>query len=316
VRATVLGGTGFIGRHVIRLLAEMGAEVSVIHRGRTPANTPGIRSLPADRESPTALSEVLTAARPDVLIDMIAYTGSDAERLAAILPASLRRLIVISSGDVYRSYGAFLGLEPGALPHAPLDETAALRRCLHPYRAQARNAGELAYSYEKILVEQVARRSAALPVTVLRLPMVYGPGDPQHRVGGYLDRMLRSGSELRLNPSEGGWRCTRGYVEDVAWAIALAAQDERAMGETLNVGEADALAELEWARAIAAAAGWPGRIVLDPEQAATLPVDWRVPLVTDSGRLRTLLGYRERVGRAEGLRRTVREAAAAFQERV
>jgi nucleoside-diphosphate-sugar epimerase len=36
------------------------------------------------------------------------------------------------------------------------------------------------------------------------------------------------------------------YVEDVAWAVRLAALDPRASGRTFNLGEADALTQLEW----------------------------------------------------------------------
>ncbi len=34
--------------------------------------------------------------------------------------------------------------------------------------------GEMAYDYEKILVEAAVRDGAGSPVTILRLPMVYG----------------------------------------------------------------------------------------------------------------------------------------------
>jgi nucleoside-diphosphate-sugar epimerase len=44
------------------------------------------------------------------------------------------------------------------------------------YRAQATTISELAYHYEKTLMERVALGAADLPATVLRLPKVYGPG--------------------------------------------------------------------------------------------------------------------------------------------
>ena len=40
---------------------------------------------------------------------------------------------------------------------------------------------------------QAATRAGAVPATILHLPMVYGPGDPQHRERGALDtRRLRT----------------------------------------------------------------------------------------------------------------------------
>ncbi len=144
-----------------------------------------------------------------------------------------------------------------------------------------------------------------MPVTVLRLPMVYGPEDPQRRVAGYVARLEASGGTLRLNPAEASWRCTRGYVEDVAAAVALAALDRRAAGATYNLGEADALTEGTWLEAVAEAAGWRGEVVVDSDAAPTLPARWEFPLVTDTSRIREELGFREPVGRAQGLRRSV-----------
>jgi nucleoside-diphosphate-sugar epimerase len=77
-----------------------------------------------------------------------------------------------------------------------------------------------------------------------------------------------------------------------------------------NVGESDALSELEWVGAIAAAAGWKGRLVAAPDEPPTVPGRWEVPLVTDTRRIRTVLGYTDPIGRAEGLRRTVAEAGS------
>jgi nucleoside-diphosphate-sugar epimerase len=310
MRVAVLGGTGFIGRHVLRLLVEAGEDVTVIHRGRTPARVPGVRSLTADRRDPSTLAGVLTTAAPHVLIDMTAYTGEDMKRLLAAVPASLERLVVISSGDVYWTYGAFLGLGPASAPAAALAEGAALREQLYPYRAKASGPEDLLYWYEKIVVERTSQTDARVPVTILRLPMVYGPEDPQRRVYGYLARMQASGSELRLNAAEAGWRCTRGYVEDVALAIRLAALDGRAAGQIFNVGEADALTELEWVRAIGAAAGWSGRVLSDRAESPSLPANWGIPLMVDTNRIRRILGYREPIGRMEGLRRAAADQGA------
>jgi len=304
LRIAVIGGTGFIGHHVTQWLVQVGADVTAIHRGQTPVRVPGVRSLRADRKRPSTLARALAAAAPTVLVDMAAYTAEDMEALLTAIPASLARLVLISSGDVYWTYGAFLGLDRARPTAAPLDEQAPLRDQLYPYRAQASGPEDLLYGYEKIVVERMAQTSAGVPLTILRLPMVYGPNDPRKRIGGYLDRLGTSNGTLHLNAAEAAWRCTRGYVEDVAWAIRLAALDERAAGEIFNVGEEATLTEFEWIRAIAAAAGWSGQVISDPATPPSLAAEWGTPLAVDSRRIREVLGYREPIGRQEGLRRS------------
>jgi nucleoside-diphosphate-sugar epimerase len=267
-----------------------------------------MRAILADRRDTTALRSALARVMPHVLVDLIAYTAEDVTTLLEALPASLNRLVVVSSGDVYWTYDAFLGRIPAHEVSAPLGESAPLRDHLYPYRAKSKGLDDLEYSYEKILVEQMAQTGSRAPVTILRLPMVYGPGDRRQRVQGYRTRLLAGSSPVRLNDREARWRCTRGYVEDVAAAIGLAATDPRAEGQTFNVGEIEALTELEWVREIAGAVGWSGRVLADPAEPPSLPAEWSVPLVTETRKIREVLGYVEPVGRAEGLRRTIAAA--------
>jgi len=105
------------------------------------------------------------------------------------------------------------------------------------------------------------------------------------------------------------WRWTKGYVTDVAQAIALAVTHEQAAGRVYNVGEPETLTELEWVQAIGLAAGWNGQIALIPPSRVTGALDPGIhtdqPLVTDSTRIRQELGYAERVPREQALRQTI-----------
>ena len=305
MRLLLLGGTGFIGTPVAEQLIRGGHEVAVVHRGRQ-SPPPGVVSLIVDRRDIGALARAMAAFDPDGIVDLIAYTAADVGQALAALPKRLLRLTVISSGDVYAAYGAFRGLEPPPQNLAPAFEDGALRQSRYPYRAHAASTDDLLHDYDKILVEERCRLESPVPLTILRLPMVYGPLDPHRRVGAEVGRLRDApGGILALHPAEAVWRCTRGYVEDVARAIGLAATHPEAVGRTYNVGERDALTTVEWLTAIADATGSKTRIVSTASATPSQPVNWSVPVVAATGRIRRELGDVEPVGRTEGLRRSV-----------
>jgi nucleoside-diphosphate-sugar epimerase len=305
MRVCILGGTGFIGRHVARQLAEAGADVTTVERGtiRCPASTTA--SLQADRNDPAALRVALATAAPTIVVDMVAYQERVVESLLGALPPTVERLVVISSGDVYASYGAFLDMRRHPADARPSTEESPLRTGLFPYRREAQGPDDPLFWYEKILVERAALAWQGGATTILRLPMVYGPNDRHRRVSKYLDKFRAGAQVLRLNSAEGAWRCTRGYVEDVAAAIKLAVLSEHSAGEVFNLGEPDALSEAAWAQAIARVAGWKGEIVLDPTAAAERQANWSIDLVADTQRIRSMLGFSEPFGRELGLQHTV-----------
>ena len=236
---------------------------------------------------------------------MIAFTEADARGLVETFRGLARRTVVISSADVYRAYGRFIGIEGGPFEPTPLGEEAPLRSSLFPYRRQANGPDDFYHDYDKIPVEQVVMGDPLLPGTILRLPMVHGPGDTYHRLGAYLRRMSDGRPAIVLDGAMARWKCPRGYVENVAAAIALAVADERASGRVYNVAEPVAYTEAEWVRRIGEVAGWTGSIVEVP--GGRIPISYHVEqsLDTSSDRIRRELGYDEPVAPEDGLRATV-----------
>jgi nucleoside-diphosphate-sugar epimerase len=310
MRILIIGGTRFIGPPVVRSLVEKGHDVALFHRGETESILPDvIRHLHGDRRELASFALHFSALKPDVVLDMFPYTEEDARLLMSVFKDLTRRIVAVSSSDVYRAYGRLLRMEDGPPDPVPLAEDAPLRTVFYPHRTQAEGPNDYKYQYEKILVERVVMNDPDLPGTVLRLPAVYGPGDPQHRLFGYLRRMNDKRPHIVLGEGQARWRWTRGYVENVADAIALAVTNERASNRIYNVGQDDAPTEAEWISKIAKIAGWDGEVVslpmeLLPEHLQTAS-DHEHHLVTDTGRIREELGYDESVPFDEGLRRTI-----------
>jgi nucleoside-diphosphate-sugar epimerase len=305
MRILVIGGTRFLGPPLVHRLVAAGHEVAVFHRGQTAAGLPdSVEHILGDRDRLVDHAADLRRFGPDVVIDMIAYFEAHALGLLEVFRGHAARAVVLSSGDVYRAYGVFHGTEPGPVEPAPLGEDAPLRQVLFPYRAQAKGPDDLLFNYDKIPVERAVLSDPSLSGTVLRLPMVHGPDDYQHRLYPYLKQM-DDGRAILLDEGIAAWRCTRGYVEDVVAAVALAATSSHAAGRVFNVGEAVALTEADWVRAIGEAAGWNGAIVIVPRGRLATPGNMEQDIVMDTSRVRDELGYREEVPLAEALRRTV-----------
>ena len=308
MRVLIIGGTGFIGRHLVRELDRMGHSVAVFHRGRTNAD------LPAEHIIGARSDLARLHPRADVVIDLILSSGPQAAALMDVFRGGARRVVAASSIDVYRACGLLHGSEDGLLEPVPLTEDSPLRTRLQTYppaqvKALQEVFGWLDGEYDKIPVERAVLGDPELPGTVLRLPMIYGPGDHLHRVHPILKRIDDGRRVILFEENWAKWRSPRGYVENVASALALAAVSDRAARRIYNVAETPVVSELEWARKVASATGWDGRFV-------TLPRD-RTPahLVppgnsaqhwdTDSGRIRQELGYVEPVSADEAIRRTI-----------
>lgn len=306
MRVLIIGGTAFIGPALVRQLVERGHEVAVFHRGQTRAELPaGVRCFLGDRHDLGARIGEFRQFRPAVVVDMIAFTEADAVGLIEAFRGVAERAVVISSADVYRAYGRFIGIESGPAESTPLAEDAALRAVLYPYRSQAAGPDDFAYSYDKIPVERRALADVELPATVLRLPMVHGPGDTHHRLWPYVSRMDAGRPAIVLDEKMARWKCPRGYVENVAAAIALAVETQRVGSRIYNVADAIAFTEADWIRQIGEVAGWRGEVMIVPS--GRIPLSYRVDqsLDTDTSRLRAELGHNETVSLKEAIARTV-----------
>jgi len=281
-RVLIVGGTRFIGAHVARRLFEDGAEVTVVHRGTTdnPILPPVAHIRDPSAEYPIlAFPEGVRARDWDIVVAMVTMGEADARTLVDCFAGRAGRLVLISSGDVYRAYGRLTRREPGPADPVPLTEEAPLRSVLYPYRAQAASLGPYAHDYEKILAESVVR-AAALPATILRLPKVYGPED---------NAGLATVYAFASRPQ---WRWTHGHVENVAAAIVLAATHPAAAGRTYNVGEATTPTMGERLARLPARAA----------QGTPPPFDYSQDMAVATSRIREELGFTEQIDEAAAMR--------------
>jgi len=311
MRILVIGGSGFIGKPLVRQLINSGHQVAVFHRNLDDDPLEA-KHLRGDRNRLPEFREQFRQFSADVIIDMVLSSGEQARQLRSVAEELNARVVAVSSMDVYRAWAVMLGTEPGGLEPMPLTEDSPLRTA-HSYPPEIVEKMKSIFTwltpgYDKAAVEREIMHTGSCN-TVIRLPMVYGPGDRLHRFYGVVQRVIDNRPFIILSEDHAAWRGPRGYVENVAHAIALASTSEHGIGRTYHVCDEPTLSELEWQKKIAAQTEWSGRFALLPAQrtpkhlqATGNPAQH---LVASVDRIRRELGYTERVSRDEAIRRTI-----------
>jgi len=129
VRILIVGGTRFVGRHIVETALVAGHEVTLLHRGRTGGDLfPDATHLLADRNGDLG---VLAGGRWDATVDVSAYRPVQVSTLAAALGGNGGHYVFISSVSVYEPPAApgyaedspVRELPPGPVPDTVTDET-------------------------------------------------------------------------------------------------------------------------------------------------------------------------------------------------
>ena len=220
MRVIAIGATGFIGRHVIAQLVESGHEVAVLHRGNVPLSASGgVTEILGERSNLIELRNEFRKWAPDVVVDMILSSARQARETLEAFHGIASRVVAISSGDAYRAMAVLHRLDNGPIQPVPLHEDSALRTETKPYSAEALAGVRLVFpwindEYDKVQVEEAIASDPELPATILRLPMVYGPGDLLHRLYSVVKRMLDGRPAILQEQTFAQWVPCRGYVEN------------------------------------------------------------------------------------------------------
>jgi nucleoside-diphosphate-sugar epimerase len=224
------------------------------------------------------------------------------------------RYLLLSSVDVYSNYGGLLRRETPPIQFAPAKEDDLLRSFRFPYRQNSRRPNgvedNLFDDYDKIILEEAARGDGRFETTVIRAPMIFGPGDKQYRFKWAIDA-VKAGGTIELDERAARWPNSYGYITDIAEAILLAATTPAAAGRTYNVGQGFVRTPIEWLLSFAAVMNTPVEVVTVPAEQRGLMANsadasnLSYPLTLDTSRIRTELGFREIVPEREALLATI-----------
>lgn len=212
-RLLLLGGAGFVGRHVCEQLVREGYGVTVPTRraahARAVQHLPGLTVLEADVHDETALRGLL--AGHDAVVNLIAILHgreADFQRTHVELPAKLARAC-LAAGVPRLVHISALGADAAAA------ETAPSRYLRSKGRGEA-------------VLQTAAAQS--LQLTVLRPSVIFGADDRFLNLFARLQRvfpiMPLASADARFQPV---------WVEDVAAAVLRCLQDRSSIGQTYEL---------------------------------------------------------------------------------
>lgn len=166
----VLGGTQFVGRHIVAALLDAGHAVATFTRGKTnPDLFPRARKLTGDRNGDVSAIEEAVGRRPgfDACVDVSGYEVAQVERTLDVLADRVDRYVYISTVSVYK-----VPVESGFTEDAPIEETEDRYASLTP-----QTYGRLKAECERTVQSRMGTDRA----TVFRLGLVNGPWDHTDR---------------------------------------------------------------------------------------------------------------------------------------
>lgn len=207
MRILVIGGTRFVGRHVVRAALDAGHDVTLFHRGRTGAELfPDVERRAGDRDADLS---ALAEGRWDATVDTCAYVPRQVHALADTLGERGGRYLVVSSVSAYAT-PTTRGFAEDA-PLAELDDPSV-----------EQVTGET-YGGLKVLCERAAVDRFGPTTTVVRPTYVVGPDDYTWRFPWWVARLAAGGEVLAPGPAEAPSQVID--VRDMAaWMVGLLEQ--------------------------------------------------------------------------------------------
>lgn len=181
LRILILGGTGFIGPHMVRAGVERGHTLTLFNRGRSEPGLfeeayVGLENLVGDRNGDLGS---LDGGNWDVVIDNSGYTPDQVRATAQLLRDSAGQYIFTSTRAVYTDY-----------THPTMDEDAPIGMAGIPVEDWT------GYGPLKAAAELQVREAFPDGTTIIRPPIITGPLDGTDRFTYWYHRIDQGGEVL------------------------------------------------------------------------------------------------------------------------
>jgi 2'-hydroxyisoflavone reductase len=216
----VIGGTRFVGRHLVEEAQQRGHDITLFNRGQSNADLfPDITHIRGDRDVPRDLAQLSAqsnASAWDAVIDTCAYFPRQVREVLEVIPKDAH-YVFISSISVYANQD---------IPHQP--EDAELLK-LDPDTPEE-VTGET-YGGFKVLCEQQAQTQAKC--LIARPGVIVGPHDPSDRFSYWPWRVAKGGQMLAPRGPE--LPCQFIDARDLArWTLDMLAEGQTGIYNLVN----------------------------------------------------------------------------------
>lgn len=214
MKILILGGTQFVGRHLVEACLSAGHAVSILNRGKTADTLPAdVERLRGDRDQGASGLACLAGRNWDACIDVSGYTPRQVRASAERLRGQVKRYVFVSSVSVYAD-------DPARRPVVetdPLLSTAA---------EDVSEVNGETYGPLKVACENIVREIYGEGATLLRPQIVVGPHDHTGRYTYWVNRAAHGGEMLA--PGDGTDHVQVFDVRDLARFVVKLIEDDLA----------------------------------------------------------------------------------------
>jgi len=188
MKLLILGGTVFVGRHLVEAALKRGHVVTLFNRGQHNADLyPEVEKLRGDRDHDDGLAP-LRGRRWDAVVDTCGYVPRVVRASAALLSDAVNHYTFISSVSVYKDF-TIRNLNEDAPTGTIEDDTTET--------VDGETYGPL-----KVLCERAAEERMPGRVLTVRPGLIVGPHDPTDRFTYWPRRVAQGGDVLAPRPPE------------------------------------------------------------------------------------------------------------------
>jgi len=186
MKILILGGTIFLGKHLVNSAQKKGHEVTLFNRGKhNPDWFPNVEKLKGDRDGDF---ESLKGRTFDAVIDTSGYVPRIVKLSAEFMKNKTDNYTFISSISVYKDFSE-MGMNENSAAATIEDETTE--------EITGESYGPLKYLCEKTVEEIYKERALNI-----RPGLIVGEDDPSDRFGYWIYRINKGGKVLAPGPKE------------------------------------------------------------------------------------------------------------------